>query len=46
MGALLSMPPKPHEDMKLGKKRGPAEASPRRSNQKKNQNRNNPKARG
>jgi hypothetical protein len=24
MGALLRMPPKPHEDMKLGKPRNPA----------------------
>ena len=46
MGALVRMKPKPHEDMKIGKKREPAEADSRHSNQKKDQNRNSPKARG
>jgi hypothetical protein len=46
LGNLLSAKPKPQADMKVGKKRTPAEASARRSNQKKNNNRNSPKASG
>lgn len=47
MGALVRMKPKPHEEMKVGKKREPAEASPRsRSTQKINKNRKSPKASG
>jgi hypothetical protein len=42
LGNLLKAPPKQHKDMKLGKKRGPAGASPRPSRQKKN-DRSNPK---
>jgi hypothetical protein len=45
IGALLRMPPKPHTEMKLGKKRGLAEAKPRpRSDQNMNQNRKRQKA--
>jgi hypothetical protein len=44
MGALVRMPPKPHADMKIGKKREPAEASPRRSpSRKKRDDRSKPK---
>jgi hypothetical protein len=47
MGALVRMKPKPHEEMKVRKKREPTEVSPRsRSTQKINKNRNSPKARG
>jgi hypothetical protein len=41
MGALVRMPPKPHDQMKLGKKRGSAQAKPR--SRKKNDNRSKPK---
>jgi hypothetical protein len=43
MGALVRMPPKPHDQMKLGKKRGFAQAKPRPSSRKKNDNRSKPK---
>jgi hypothetical protein len=35
LGNLLKAPPKPHSEMKVGKKRKLAEASPRRSSRKK-----------
>jgi hypothetical protein len=43
MGALVRMPHKPHDQMKLGKKRGSAEAKPHPSSRKKNDNRSKPK---
>jgi hypothetical protein len=47
MGALVRQPPKPHDEMKLGKKREPSKPSPRsRSRQKVDKNRNGPKAGG
>jgi hypothetical protein len=35
IGALLRMPPKPHEDMKLGKPRNPAHTAPKAQPKKK-----------
>lgn len=47
MGALVRMKPKPHEELKLGKKRELGKPSPRpRSRQKKDKSRNSPKAGG
>lgn len=47
MGTLVRMKPKPHENMKVGKKRELAEVSPRsRSAQKINKGRKSPKASG
>jgi hypothetical protein len=44
---MLSAPPKPHSEMKIGKKREPGKPSPRpRSRQKVDKNRNSPKAGG
>jgi len=43
MGVLVRMPPKPHDEMKLGKrKRRPAEASPRPASRKKRDNSSKP----
>jgi hypothetical protein len=47
LGNLLKAPPKPHSEMKIGKKRKPAEAGLRpRSAQKIDKNRSGPKASG
>lgn len=43
MGALVRMKPKPHEDMKVGKKREPGKPSPRSTSRQKNNNRSKPK---
>jgi hypothetical protein len=34
MGALVRMPPKPHDEMKLGKPRGKSAAKPKRKTKK------------
>jgi hypothetical protein len=39
LGNLLKMKPKPHSEMKIGKKRRPAETSPRPSSRKKGDDR-------
>jgi len=39
MGALGRMPPKPHSEMKLSKKREPGKPSPRPESRKKRDNR-------